>query len=589
MLYKGGGAVATVSKKQNFLQGALILSIATVLVKVMGALFKIPLQLINTEAFGFFDTAYKIYVPIYTIAIAGLPVAVSRMVSESIARGRYRDVRTIHKAALRAFFVTGTVGTLVMLAASFWYPDFVGAPNARTTMLVMSPAIWCCCMVSAYRGLYEGTRNMIPTAISQVLEAVGKLAFGLAFAYVMMYIGQWQYQNGGVVFGVAVDSAAGAMSASLPYVAAGAMAGVTLGSLMALVYMLFRYRKHGNGIDPAMLVTEQEEMSQNQALKRLVAIAIPIALGSVASQLTNIIDVTSFQYILKNTLEQNGDIVREMYAVQMAAEEVNVAENESVLMWLRGNFGIPETYCALVPSITATLGVSALPTITAAWAAKDQRQLTQTAESTLRVTLLLSLPAGVGLSVLATPIMELIYGANTASVTGPMLAIWGAAVAVICLLTPLHAIFQAVGRPYVPVVVISVGGVVKFLLNVLLISQPHLNIMGAVISTVVCYVTMVVLDLILLRAVAKIRVSYVKMTAKTLLAALVCGGLAVGSYNLLNLCISTKLSTILAIFAAVIGYVLALLLFKALKKEDILMLPKGEKIAQILEKRNWIG
>ncbi len=581
--------MSAVSKKQNFLQGALILSIATILVKLMGALFKIPLTWIDTAAFGYFNAAYKIYVPIYTIAIAGLPVAVSRMVSESIAHERYRDVRTIYKAALKVFFVTGTIGTLVMLAASFWYPDFVGMPSVRTTMLIMSPAIWCCCMVSASRGLYEGTRNMVPTAISQILEAVGKLVIGLVLAYVMMYIGQWQYQNGGVVFGVAVNSAKQAMSASLPYIAAGAMTGVTLGSLMALVYMVIHHRRNGDGIESSMLMVQQEEMPQNRALKRLVAIAVPIALGSVASQLTNIIDVTSLQYILKNTLEQHGEAIYDMYATQLSVDGIDVSQTEDVLAWLVGSLGIPETYCSLVPSITATLGVSALPAITAAWAVKDQKQLNQTAESTLRVTLLISLPAGVGLSVLATPIMNLIYRANTASVTGPMLALWGAAVSVICLLTPLHAIFQAVGRPYVPVMVILAGGVVKFVLNILLISQPQLNIMGSVISTVACYVTMVVLDLILLRAVAKIKMSYFKMTIKTLLAALVCGGLAIGAYNLLNLCISTKVSTVLAIFAAVIGYVLALLLFKALKKEDILMLPKGQKIAQILEKRNWIG
>ncbi len=581
--------MSAVSKKQNFLQGALILSIATVLVKVIGALFKIPLQWLDTAAFGYFNTAYKIYVPIYTIAIAGLPVAVSRMVSMSFARERYRDVRTIHKTALKIFLVTGSVGTAVMLAASFWYPSFIGMPNVRITMLIMAPAILCCCLVSAYRGLYEGSRNMVPTAISQVLEAVGKLVFGLSFAYAMLYIGQWQFQNGGVVFGKAVSSVSEATTVIMPYVAAGAMAGVTLGSFMALVYMVVRHRRNGDGISAELLTVPQETMAQNEALKGMVAFAIPIALGSIASQLTNIIDVMSLQYFLKNTLAEHGDVVTNMYAAQLAVDEIDVTQAENVLAWLVGSLGIPETYCALVPNITTTFGVAALPAITAAWAAGDQKQLKNTAESALRMTLLLSVPAGVGLSVLATPIMQLIYGANTASVVGPMLTIWGAAVAFICLMNPLNVIFQAVGKPYVPVAVVLAGGAVKFVLNALLISQPTLNIMGSVISTVSCYGVMALLSLILLRVVAKVRISYWQLVSKILVAAAVCGGFAFGSYKLLNLCISTNKSTILAILVAIIGYILALLLLKALKKDDILMLPKGEKIAQILEKRNWIG
>ena len=581
--------MSTVSKKQNFLQGALVLSIATILVKVIGAVFKIPLQLIDTTAFGYFNAAYKIYIPIYTIAIAGLPIAVARMVSMNIARERYRDARTIHKTAIKIFLFTGSIGTAVMLAASFWYPTFTGMPQVRATMLVMAPAILCCCLVSAYRGLYEGTRNMVPTAISQVLEAVGKLAFGLSLAYGMLYLGQWQYKQSGVAFGQAVSSSAEALTASLPYVAAGAMAGVTLGSLMALVYMLIRYHKSGDGITAEQLSAEQETMTSREALKAVIAFAIPITLGSIAGQLSNIVDAVSLQYFLKNALENHGDVILEMYAQQMALDGVNTADTGVVLGWLVGSLGIPETYCSLVPNITMTFGVAALPIITAAWAANDRPQLEKTAESSLRMTLLLSLPAGVGLSVLATPIMELIYGPNTAAVTGPLLTVWGAAVSVICLLNPLTSIFQAVGRPYVPVVVVLIGGAVKFVLNALLISQPSLNIMGSVISTVSCYVVMVVLNLILLRVVAKIRISYGRLVLKIAIAAAVCGGLAFGSYKLLNLCISTNKSVILAILVAIIGYVLALLLLKALKKEDILMLPKGEKIAQILEKRNWIG
>lgn len=178
-------------KKQSFLQGALILSLAAVLTKVIGALFfKIPLKNLNSTAYGYFEATYNVYVPIYTVCTAGFPTAVSRMVSESIALGRYRDVKTIFRVAFRVFLVTGLVGTLLMLGLSSFYPEFVNLPNTRLTMIVMAPAILFCCLVSAYRGVYEGSRNMTPTAISQIVEAVGKLLFGLSLAAGALQLGK---------------------------------------------------------------------------------------------------------------------------------------------------------------------------------------------------------------------------------------------------------------------------------------------------------------------------------------------------------------------------------------------------------------
>ena len=179
-------------KKQSFLQGALILSLAAILTKVIGALFfKIPLQRMSTVANGYFSTAYNVYVPIYTVCTAGFPIAVSRMVSESITLGRFRDVRVIFRTAFKVFLVTGSIGTVVMFGVSFFYPRFVDIPNSQLTMMVMAPAILFCCLVSAYRGVYEGSRNMIPTAVSQIVEAVGKLALGLGLRR-----GPWNTENG---------------------------------------------------------------------------------------------------------------------------------------------------------------------------------------------------------------------------------------------------------------------------------------------------------------------------------------------------------------------------------------------------------
>ena len=266
------------TKKQSFLQGALILSAAAILVKIIGALFKIPLQRFGgTLTFGYFSTAYEIYTPIYVIATAGLPVAVSRLVSERVALGRYRDVKTIYGVARSAFLLTGTIGFIAMLIASFLYPVYVaGNAESRWAMMVMAPAVFCCCMVSAHRGLYEGMRNMTPTAVSQVIEALGKLVLGLGLAYIGHRLG-WKE----------------------PFVATAAMAGVTIGTIFALLYMMVRYHRHGTGIAQSELISSPPSITRKSALKMLLAIAIPVALGSVATQLTNLIDVASLQRCLK--------------------------------------------------------------------------------------------------------------------------------------------------------------------------------------------------------------------------------------------------------------------------------------------------
>ena len=235
------------NKSQSFLQGALILSVAAVISKVVGALFKIPLQkMAGMVAWGYFEIAYQFYLPIYTIAIAGLPLAVSRMVSESIALEQYRDVRTVYRLAIKIFLTCGLVGTLIMWIGADAYANFVGIPESRQCIVVMAPTVLFCCLVSAHRGLYEGTRNMIPTAVSQIIESLGKLVLGIGFGYAAMWWGQHQFAQGGTVFGQTVSTAQEATAISQGYVAAGAMLGVTIGSRVAVYHVVSPPRGGGD-------------------------------------------------------------------------------------------------------------------------------------------------------------------------------------------------------------------------------------------------------------------------------------------------------------------------------------------------------
>ena len=173
------------TKKQNVLGGAIVLVVATALVKVIGAIYKIPLtSIIGSLGRGYFASAYNIYTPIYAISMAGLPVAVSTIVSKNVALGKYRDVKQVLKVTFPLFLLLGLVGTGAMFIAAKPYVDSVGSPLALYSVLAIAPSILFCCVMSTYRGYYEGLSNMYPTAISQVIESLGKLIFGLSIAYI---------------------------------------------------------------------------------------------------------------------------------------------------------------------------------------------------------------------------------------------------------------------------------------------------------------------------------------------------------------------------------------------------------------------
>ena len=302
------------------------------------------------------------------------------------------------------------------------------------------------------------------------------------------------------------------------------------------------------------------------------------------SQLTNIIDVVSLQKSLAVVVANHGDVIREIYGAAMEA-----SNSTDMLGFLTGTRDIAITYVNLVPNITLTFGISALPVITSAWALKDKKQLRSMVSTVLRITLLVALPAGVGLSVLAQPIINMIYNSASAAVAGPQLAVLGWATIFICLVGPINAMLQAMGRADIPAKIVLVGGAVKLLLNTTLVMTPRINIMGSAYSTLACYIVMVLLSLAALRHVMHMRLQWRMIFVKPLLAAVLCGAAAWASNGLLGLVMSKRIATALAICVAAIIYVFALFLLKAIRREEILMLPKGQKIAQTLEKHGWIG
>lgn len=588
---------------QSMLNGAMILVVATVLVKLIGALYKIPLTaLIGEVGRGYFNAAYEIYTPLYAISMAGLPVAVSKTVSQERALGHYRDVKVIMRTARRIFLLTGLVATVLLLAISYPYSKFViKAPENVVSILAIAPSIFFCCCMSSYRGYYEGLSNMVPTAVSQVLEALGKLVLGLTFSNLIMKYGLHRYTLGQSVFGETVTTKQEALSAIYPFAAAGAIGGVTIGTLMGLVFLIIRHKLKGDGITRRMLAESPQPMKSKAWGKLIAVTALPVAAGSLILNITNLIDTVTIRNRLAYAIATDLATVKGMYLEQLTNSGTL---DSDIATYLYGVYGSVLDFKNLIPTITMTLGISAIPALSAAWAVKDKKSIKITIESVIRITMLIALPAGFGMAVLAEPILSLVYSStnasNLVSIAAPILTTYGFAIFLFAVSSPVTNMLQALGRMDIPLKSLAVGAVVKIILNYILVGNPKININGAPVGSIVCYVIIVSINIFMLIRISGVKINFMSVFFKPLFCSAISSVTAYACYRVFGALLQgvgdpasrlngSTIATLIAVVAAVFAYVVTLLLTKGISRDDVNMIPKGEKIAKVLEKHGFLG
>lgn len=497
-----------------------------------------------------------------------------------------------------------------MVIISIPYAAFISDIRNLPAMIAVAPSIFFCCYVSAYRGYYEGLRNMIPTAISQVIEALGKLVIGLVFAKLIMSYGESAYNSAvaagsatATVFGKEVSSLNEAFSVTYPWAAAGAILGVTLGSLLSLIYLGIRHRAKGDGITRLELVNSPKPPANHAIAKNMITIAVPILLSSLVLNATNLIDAVTIQNRLLHAIESGQDTIYNLYKqcidADVASGTLNLSDSKGFMSYLYGAYNTAVDFKNLVPMITVSLGVSALPALAEAWTMKDKTAVKSAVNTVIRVSMLIALPAGIGMGVLAEPILTLIYGrgrmAADIPMIAPMVAVFGFTTAFMSISTPLTNLLQAVGRTDIPVKTMLVSAVVKIICNFALVGIPGINFNGAVIGTVLFYVINVILNVIAVIKVTKVRIDIMSDLIKPLISAAMCGLAAwaayglLGNYVLKSVSHGADIALLAAIIIAVIVYAIAIIVFKGIVREDIESLPAGEKIAKVLEKYELLG
>ena len=590
-------------KKQSLLDGALILSAAIIAVKLIGVFFKLYVTLkIGYDGKGYYATAYNIYTPIYSIALAGFPTAVSKMVAAKAAAGKYKDVKALFGISMRVFTIAGAAGMILILLLAYPYtlsispkgnPDF----NPLPSILAIAPSLFFCCVMSGYRGYYQGLRDMTPSAISQVLEAGGKLLFGWLLINSVM--------AGGAAFADKVPILRDMVTnPGQSYAAAAAVMGVTIGSLMGLLYLMFRHFLIGSGLPAAMIQRAPHSTTGSKLTREFIAIAIPIGISAIVSNITTLIDNWTVQNRLQYVLDASYPTVAAMYADVVAARGFTAQDTGTFRAYLFGAYDTVLEIKNIIPTFTITLGLSAIPVLSEAWVKRDKKTIRKSVNSVIRVTTLIAMPAGIGMVALAKDILYLLYGTSEVNAPAipyiaPILMMYGVSVIFLALNQPITNMLQAIDRMDVPIKAMAIGATLKIAANYLLVSIPSINIRGAVVGSLLCNIVIDAYGMIVLHRSAKVKFNFRVLFLNPFLCSLASGLVAFLISRVAGLFIKTpgaptflcarNVVTVIAVLAAVATYVFALFFTHSIRKQDILSLPMGEKIAKVLEKRGIIG
>ena len=540
------------TKGQNYMHGAAILTVGVIIMKLLGAVYKIPLgNILGDEGYSMFIGAYSIYNVFFTLATAGLPVALSRLVAEADAAGRVRQENKTFHVALRTFFVIGLAFSMVMYFFPNWLADnYLENPDAALSIRAMAPAILLVCVVSAYRGYCQGNGNMIPTTVDEVLEVLFKAVSGLILAYMIARMGMGK-----------------------PMSSAGAIFGVTIGSIISLAYMIiYKHRNYDSLAAPytggRATVTDSEDDSVDSTgkiIKDIFRIGIPIALGACIMALLNSVDSKLCMNRLQSSAGFSYYQAKVLYGVYGKAQNL---------------FNLP---AALVTPLT----ISIVPAIAAAFVRGEDDKATKISEDSIRISSTLGMPMGVGLAVLSYPIMNVLYpGSNEA---GPLLlSIMGVSSFFVCTALMENAILVASGKEKLTMITMITGGVVKIIVNWFLVAQPAINIYGAPIGTLVSYAVMCTMNYIFMSVTLDNNPKLTKILPGPTAACLVMAAAAWGVYGLMArfLASCSRLSMLLcmgcSMVVAVGVYAVCIISMRIITNEDMKLIPGGEKIGKML-------
>ncbi len=574
------------SKRQSFLHGAVIIMFGTFMAKFIGIFFRLLLgNIIGAEGNGYYSTAYSIYQPLYAMSISGLPVALAKIVAESTEKKEYTYTKRTFKVAHWLFMLVGVVLMLVMLIFNKELSAYMHNPGARFAIAALAPVAFFCCLSGVYKGYYEGLRNMYPTAVSEIVEALSKLLFGAVFMYFGIKLGANEYLKNKMVFGLPVASI---NEAKCMLGAAGAVCGIAISSVIGTLFLAMCY--HTKGPKNKLKREEINTKVDREILNKLLAIAVPICLSSIVFNISGNIDARTAKIGLEHAVNQNPN-----FFAQMLNSTGRKIEDIPNFLW--GGYGLTLPIYNFLPAMMVSFGVSLLPNLAAAYSTGNQTEVKKHIESSLRITNTLVFIVGGVVFSNAKSILMLIYSKRAADIAlfVPCLRILGLCLIFSSITSSTNIILQAIGKVRIPFFLMTCGVFIKYNVNKILVKIPHINIKGAPIGTLCCYTFIALVGCTLVFKFTGIKIDKNSVFLKPLL-----GGGSTAIFGLIAEFIGNHLITIqnawqnmfksfITLGCTGLFCLWSLSFFKVLKEEDIEMLPKGDRIILILKKLRMLA
>lgn len=532
--------------QKSFVKGAAILGLAGLIVKLIGAVFRIPLMnIIGEEGMADYQVAYPIYATLVVISTAGLPAAISKMVSERVTLGDYRGAHKVFQTAFKLLLIIGIVTTAAMFAFSGVLADAVGIPSGKLSLMMLAPSLFFVSILSAYRGYFQGLQFMTPTAATQLIEQIVKLGAGLYLASLWVHKG-------------------------VEYGAAGALLGVSISELCALVVIIIIYNRKKNKIkENRRLHVEQTLKPKRSIASELLIIALPITLGACLMPIINFIDTA----IVTNTLSTID---------YSAFNPLSPKASFGVLT------GSVNTLINMPAVLSVALSMSLVPAIAAARAKKDTLAVSGRSAMGLKLAMLVGLPSAAGMYLLAGPILQLLYSRGLSAdgivVGTQLLQTLAIGILFLTLLQTMTGVLQGAGKPFIPLYNLVIGATVKVVLSIVLIRIPSININGAAIGTAACYGIASLLNIAAVIKVARPGIRIVSGVLMPILSAAVMGALVYFMFGTLHPIIGNSKATLISIAAAALVYVIMLFVTGALKKDDMAFIPGGGRITRAMNR-----
>ncbi|GAA0700379.1 polysaccharide biosynthesis protein [Paraclostridium ghonii] len=530
--------------KDSFLKGALILGLAGIIVKIIGGFFRIPVgNLIGAEGMGYYQAAYPVYTFFLILATAGFPTALAKLVSEKIAIGNYKGAHKVFKVSHCVLTITGFLSFCVFFfGADFIVNYIMKNPGAKYAMVAISPALLFVPAMSSYRGYFQGRREMTHIAISQIIEQLFRVLLGITLAYLFM-----------TSFGPNPGPEQGA---------AGAIMGATIGAIASIIYLIIAYLFKLKTIKREIKSSKKfREESVSRILKKLLVVAIPITIGAAVMPLVNMVDTVI--------------VIRRLVEAGFSQTEANVMFGQLT--------GMAMAIINLPAVITVAMSMSLVPTISQAYAVGNRAKAIKETKTAIKVTLMIVLPAAFGMASLAHPIMKLLFPAQPDSV-GTILLVLTPCVVFLGLIQSLNGILQGMGKPMVPVFCLVIGMACKIVISYTLTAIPEINVIGSALGTVTAYFVAAMLELNYIKKAMRMRLSVKTFFIKPLIIVLIMFVSVKLSYGIMIGMLGNTLSTLISMAIGGIVYLIATIGLGGIKKDELLNMPKGDKVYKVLRK-----